>query len=78
MGIRRYIRGFRSIVLLVIVWLLVIRPLLDLIGGVGRLVAYLVLASLLMFVVSRSADICRHGLCCKDLKITQNYTACWV
>jgi hypothetical protein len=59
MGIRRQIRAFQSVSLLVVVSLLLLRPQLSLIGGIGRFAAFLILASLLLFVVSQSTDICR-------------------
>jgi hypothetical protein len=59
MGIRGYIRAFRTTSLLVVVSLLVARPHMGLISGIGKFAALLVLTSLLMFVVARSADICR-------------------
>lgn len=59
MGIRRHIRAFQGASLLVVFSLLVLRPQVNLIGGIGRFVAFLVLGSLLLFVVSGSTDICR-------------------
>jgi hypothetical protein len=54
-----YRQAFRNVsICLLVVWLLHYGPALV-IGGFGKLIASLVLASLLMFVVSRSADICR-------------------
>ena len=59
MGIRRQIRAFRGVSLLVVVSLLILRPQVSLIGGIGRFAVLLVLGSLLLFVVSGSTDICR-------------------
>lgn len=59
MGVRRQIRAFQSVSLLVVVSLLLQRPQLSLIGGIGRFAVFLILASLLLLVVSQSADICR-------------------
>ena len=59
MRIRHHIRAFQRISLLVVVSLLVTRSHVTVLGGIGRFVALLILASLLLFVVSRSADICK-------------------
>ncbi len=60
MAIRRYTRGFQLIGPLVVVWLLVIQQQqASFLGGVGRFLALLILAPLLMFVVIRSADVCK-------------------
>jgi hypothetical protein len=59
MAIRRYTRGFQLIGPLVVVWLLVVQQQASFPGGVGRFLALLILAPLLMFVVIRSADVCK-------------------
>jgi hypothetical protein len=59
MGIRRQIRAFQRMSPIVIVSLLFLRPQLSLIGEIGRFAIFLILASLLLFVVSQSTDLCR-------------------
>src|ERR1700742_553859 len=60
MGIRRQIRAFQSMSLLVVVSMQLLRPQqLSLLGGIGRFTVFLILASLLLFVVSYSTDIGR-------------------
>jgi len=59
MATRHYRRGFQLIGPLVVVWLLVIQQQVSFLGELGRLLALLILAPLLMFVLVRSADICK-------------------
>jgi hypothetical protein len=61
----RYRQAFRNTsICLLAVWLSHHAPplLISLIGGCGKLIVSLVLASLLIFVVSRSADICNAAI----------------
>jgi hypothetical protein len=61
----RYRQAFRNIsICLFVVWLSHNGPplLISLIDGCGKLIGLLVLASLLMFVVSHSADICKAAM----------------
>jgi len=61
----RYRQALRNVFICMLVgWLSHYVPplLISFIGGFGKLVTLLVLASLLMFVVSRSADICNAAI----------------